>query len=89
MPIVASNFPLWRDLIAESGCGVLVNPAAPADIARGMLAILDNPEQAVLMAGNGRRLHLSEYNWIGEERRLLRFISNLDQAGAGYAAESP
>lgn len=43
IPVVASDLPGMAPVVRETGCGVLVDPTDPADIARGIRAILDLP----------------------------------------------
>jgi len=41
VPVVASDLPGMAPIVLETGCGELVDPTDPADIARGIRAILD------------------------------------------------
>lgn len=71
VPIVASDFPLWRDIISRSNCGLLVNPHKPEEIAKAVEWLLENPEQAREMGVNGRRAAEKEFNWGHEAIQLI------------------
>ena len=77
IPVVASNFPLWRKVIEESGCGICVNPLNPEEIATAIIWLLDNQEEAERMGLRGRRAVEERYNWCREEKKLLRLYSEL------------
>ncbi|GBD39780.1 Spore coat protein SA [bacterium HR37] len=75
LPVVASNFPLWAEFV--EGCGVLVNPEDPQDIANGVRKILSNPETLQKMGETGRRKFLETYNWEQEFPKLLELYARL------------
>jgi glycosyltransferase involved in cell wall biosynthesis len=77
IPVIASDFPLWREIIAGNDCGVLVNPLKPAEIAAAIDRLASNPEQARRMGLNGRKAVEERYNWGLEERKLLAFYENI------------
>ncbi|MCD4828669.1 MAG: glycosyltransferase family 4 protein [Candidatus Cloacimonetes bacterium] len=77
LPIVASNFPLWRQLIADNDCGVMVDPLSPESIAAGITRIFDDPQSARRMSEKGRKLALETYNWSREEAKLLALYARL------------
>jgi len=77
IPVVASDFPLWRRIVTEAGCGMLVDPREPRQIAEAIAWLLGNPERAAQMGEAGREAVLSRFNWDSEGRKLLRFYHTL------------
>ncbi|MGR4976339.1 glycosyltransferase family 4 protein [Pseudomonas sp. LARHCG127] len=75
LPVIASDFPLWREIIESSECGVCVDPLDPNKIAEAIDYIVSNPSIASEMGANGRAAVLSRYNWGVEERKLLSLYS--------------
>ena len=73
LPVIASDFPLWRRIVDGAGCGLLVDPTDPAAIARAMDWILDNPDRAAEMGRRGRDAVRETYNWPAEAEKLLAF----------------
>ena len=78
IPVVASNFPLWRDIVEDAGCGYLVNPMNPGAIADAIIRLLTNPREANAMGTRGREAVREKYTWDGEKKALLDLYSNLD-----------
>lgn len=77
LPIVASDFPLWRRFITEAQCGVLVDPLNPKSIAEGIKEIIDNPDMARKMGESGRKAVLEKFNWEFQEKILVDFYNKL------------
>ena len=50
--VVASNFPLWTQILERSGCGVTVDPRDPRAIASAIREVVEDPARAQEM---GRR----------------------------------
>ena len=71
LPVVASNFPLWRQIIEEIGCGLLVNPLDPQEIAKAIQYLLEHPETAAAMGRRGQEVVRTQYNWEVESHKLL------------------
>ncbi|WP_104204265.1 glycosyltransferase family 4 protein [Billgrantia saliphila] len=71
LPVIASDFPLWREIIEGSDCGLCVDPLDPEAIAQAIDFVVANPERAREMGDNGRRAVTERYNWQQEERKLL------------------
>lgn len=73
IPVIASNFPLWRDLIEGSDCGVCVDPLNPQAVADGIDYLINNPERAKQMGRNGQQAVYTRYNWDVESKKLIEF----------------
>lgn len=77
LPVVASDFPLWRDIVERAGCGACVNPADPRAIAAALRGYVDDAARADAHGRAGRAAVLSSYNWPVAERALLALYRTL------------
>ncbi|MBN2778887.1 MAG: glycosyltransferase family 4 protein [Bacteroidales bacterium] len=77
LPVIGSNFPLWKIIIEDNHCGICVDPTSPAEISNAINYLADNPKIAKQMGENGKRLVQEKYNWGIEEKKLYEFYSNL------------
>jgi len=77
IPVIASDFPLWREIIEGNNCGVCVDPLDPQAIAEAMDILAQNHERAMQMGHNGQRAVYERYNWDLEEQKLLQLYSSL------------
>jgi glycosyltransferase involved in cell wall biosynthesis len=77
IPVIASNFPGFRKIVEEAGCGILVDPLDPRSIARAIEYIFHHPEEAEQMGLRGREAVKNRYNWASEERKLLNLYRKL------------
>ena len=77
LPVIASDFPLWRKIIKKYNCGILVNPESPREIADAINYFVANRELALKMGQNARKAIIEEYNWQIEEDKLINFYRTL------------
>lgn len=77
LPVIASDFPLWREIVQESRCGLLVNPMDPAAIAGAIEWLLEHPREAEEMGSNGRMAVETRFNWLPEEKQLFEIYSEV------------
>lgn len=77
IPVIASDFPLWRELIEREGCGLLVNPLDPKEIAKAIEYLLTHPVEAEAMGQRGRAAVEACYNWEAESPKLLELYATL------------
>jgi glycosyltransferase involved in cell wall biosynthesis len=77
LPVVASDFPLWREIVDDAECGLLVDPYDTDAIARACQWLLDHPREAQVMGRNGRSAALAKRNWQSEKEKLVGFYRGL------------
>lgn len=77
IPVIASDFPLWRKIIIANKCGICVNPRNPNEITNAINFIIENPTEAMKMGKNGRSAVLKKFNWAIEEEKLLKAYQKL------------
>jgi glycosyltransferase involved in cell wall biosynthesis len=82
IPVVASNFPLWRKIVEENECGICVDPLDPGAIAEAVRSLRSAPQKSASMGRNGRRLVDSGYNWAREKERLLSVYRRVLDGGS-------
>lgn len=81
LPVIASDFPLWRDIVEHANCGLLVDPMDTTAITDAMTWILDHPTEAHEMGTRGREAVLLRYNWEHEAKSLVALYERILQDG--------
>lgn len=80
IPVIASNFQIWKSIIVDNNCGLCVNPNNPKEIAEAIQYILMHTNEAKKMGENGRKAVAEKFNWKVEEKKLIelyeKFASN-------------
>jgi glycosyltransferase involved in cell wall biosynthesis len=77
LPVIGSDFPLWREILVKNNCGICVDPTSPLDIAKAIRYLQENPEEARIMGENGRKMVAETYNWRAEEKKLFALYEKL------------
>jgi glycosyltransferase involved in cell wall biosynthesis len=80
LPVVASDFPLWRAIVDDARCGLLVDPHDASAVAQACQWLLDHPQEAEEMGRRGTTAVFEKYNWSAEARRLIRFYRRFDNS---------
>lgn len=77
LPIIASNFPLWKKIIEKIQCGLVVDPLQPKSIAKAIDWILDNPRDAYEMGQRGKTFVQDVCNWEVEFDNLQQLYKRI------------
>lgn len=77
LPVIASNFSLWREIIEGNNCGICVDPFDPQAIAKAIQWIFEHPQEAQKMGENGRKAVETKYNWENEAQKLLSLYETI------------
>ncbi len=88
LPVVASDFPVWREIVDEVDCGLLADPTDPIAVADAIEELLADPERAAAMGRRGRQAVLERYRWEPQGARLVALYSGL-LAGVAEDVEVP
>jgi glycosyltransferase involved in cell wall biosynthesis len=79
LPVVATDLPQIRAIVAKENCGVLVDPnAGGEEIADAIARLLKDEETRVSMGKNARSAAEREYSWEKESERLLGLYRQLE-----------
>lgn len=75
--MIAFDLPLWRKIVEEADCGVVVDPLHPKDLAIAIDAMHDDQQRAAEMGRNVSQAVLTKFNWEIEETKLIKFYGDL------------
>jgi len=79
LPVIASDFPLWRSIISENRCGLVVDPLDVKQIAASLEYLLSHRAEATEMGQRGATLVHQRYNWASEREKLLAFYREFSE----------
>ena len=77
LPVVVSDFPLWRQVVSDARCGLLVDPTDVAAIAAALRWLREHPDEATAMGLRGREAVLARYSWDAEFEKLKDLYARL------------
>ncbi len=84
LPVIASDFPFFRELVEGNGCGVCVDPEAPERIASAARRLAGDAGLVRQMGEMGRRAVLEKYSWEAEAQTLLGLYRTLGTNTDGH-----
>ena len=77
VPVICTDFILWKKIISKNRCGICVNPNDREQLIDAINYIVDNQDEAEEMGANGRRAILNKFNWNSQEIVMRKMYSHL------------
>lgn len=77
LPIICSDYILWKEIIDKYDCGISVNPNNIDEIVKALNFLLQNKSKAGQMGKNGRNAVVNEFNWNAQAEKLLDIYQKL------------
>ena len=77
VPVIASDFPLWREILTRFDCGLLVDETSPEAIATAVARYAEEPSLLERHSANARSAALSVLNWTAEGENLVELYDFL------------
>lgn len=81
LPVIASDFPLWRNVVERFKCGLLVNPESSTEVEEAVSYLLSHPEEAAEMGRRGRQAVIDHFNWDSEAENLKKLYIRVLESG--------
>jgi glycosyltransferase involved in cell wall biosynthesis len=85
LPVIVSNFPLYREVVEGSACGVCVDPLDSAALANALEQLLRDRAMARELGRNGRDAVQRSYRWDQQLDALEQFYR--DNLGSQRTAQ--
>lgn len=79
LPVVASDFPLWRQIVTDTGSGLCVDPRDPVAIARAVDRLAEDAEFGAACGRNGAQAVAGEFKWSTQAAKLTSLYQRLQQ----------
>jgi glycosyltransferase involved in cell wall biosynthesis len=77
LPVITSDFDLYKKIVLSNNVGVCVDPTSPEDIASEMIYFIDSKHDVTLFGKNGVKAIKQRYSWRIEEKKLLNLYDKL------------
>jgi len=71
IPVIASDFPVYKEIVEGNKCGICVNPYDVDAIYSAIVKIRENQDYANELGKNGRMAIMKKYNWESQIKKIL------------------
>lgn len=73
LPVIGSNFELWRSIIQGNNCGICVDPTDENELAAAIMELKTDAGKVMEMGQNGKNAVMEKYHWETESESLRNF----------------
>jgi len=77
IPVICSDFALWKSVIEDGECGLCVDPASSEALAAAINILATDESICTRFSRNGRRLIEQNFTWEREGEKLLELYGKL------------
>ncbi|HUV60019.1 MAG TPA: glycosyltransferase family 4 protein [Desulfatiglandales bacterium] len=77
LPVIASNYTVWKRIVEGNKCGICVDPLNIKEIANAIIYIINHPSEARGMGRRGQKAVAEKYNWSIEEKKLIQVYKDI------------
>lgn len=70
LPVISSDFPLYRQIVRGSDCGLTVEPTS-SELEKALEWMIVNPSKRLEMSANGRTAVEQQYSWENEFEKII------------------
>lgn len=74
LPIVCTDYDLWKEIVDEYNCGICVEPGNIKQLKEAIQFLLNNPQVAYEMGQNGRRAVFQKFNWSTQHETYIQLF---------------
>lgn len=77
LPVITSNFPLYKNVVEKYDCGFCIEPSSPEDLADSIVKLLHDPKLGQKMGQNGIKAVSEQFNWSFEKSKLANTYTSI------------
>lgn len=72
LPVIASDFPLWQQIVTDNQVGVCIPANQPQQLAKAIADLLSNESQLFSFGANGKKAIVERLNWEHEFEEMKK-----------------
>ena len=77
LPVITSNFPLYKNVVEKYKCGFCIDPFSSVELADKIEELIKNPSYVQHLGSNGLAAVNQNYNWSDEKNKLIELYQQI------------